>query len=1478
MTLAKMSAGAGYAYYTKQTISGDAPRLEGQSVEDYYLQTGNPPGQWMGKQAESMGLEGHVSEQQMRRLFGDGHDPMTDAPLGRAFQKFKNEPTALEKLIEKKTAVFVDRNGRAPEEKEFRQLQMAAGDQVFRAMHGHGPGSKRELWTWMSSQIGQARHPVSGFDLTFSAPKSVSMAWAVGDQEVSGIIDRAHVQAIKETVSWFEDNHAYGRSRAGSTKVAGVTASRFRHYTNRDGEVHLHDHVTVSNKVVDKNGVWRSLDGRDVYRYGIEMSSRYNRRLVELLEDQGFRFHNDGDDGHVQMELDGISAEDRDAFSQRHAGIAEKRRQLITQFVHEHGSQPSSAQMRVLNEKAWEATRRAKGAPQSLAEVKAEARELGADRGLTPEFMAFLRRDQADAPEVDLDAGAVQIVSALETKRAVWSDNHIGAHVNMWAVEHHIRAQDIDTLTELVREKSVLLTPEIEMPSGWTQRFYGEDHRYYTSQTVMGAEKRIIEAATVEAQPSVFTGSFEKAKAAFDGPLDDGQIAVARSFCCGQNALTLGVGHAGTGKTTAMRLVAQAAAVDGVRVIGLATSEKAARLLGDEAGIEAYNVAAWLKGKTKDGIPLVLHGGDLIVVDEASMVSTPHLDAIITNAREAGARVCLLGDPKQLGAIGSGGVFRYIAQHQGASSLEAVHRFKDPEEADASVRLGHSGDVKFYIDKGRVHGVSEPTLDTEVAQRWAELTSNGADVIVTAPTNRQAASVAAEIQMMRALDDDVDLTHAVSGMDGNAIGVGDTVITRKNDSQFVVMTPQQKKYIGKRAFGAVRGVMGRSIANGDRWTVTAIGEDGSMTLCDKAGGSVTVDPTYVAESVQLGYASTVHVAQGQTVDRAIAVVDAYRSNRESLYVQMTRGKESNEVFIGLDGTATAEQVMEDVAQRKDEGLSAHEFAEAEQARVGQASTFIPALRADFHRADQERFTAIIRDVIGTVDVPDKSSLCEALVNPDDGRRHLDNALRYAERSGISPDKAIKAALMDGDLGDHPARSMTWRINRVAERAADPTRRYAFKSVELATMPDHELDALAATTRANLEAARERMQQARLNQLDTPRQSQLRNGDLVPPWTGRTHGPLSDEQLKASINDGFSRVHEADRQVRDAHTRVNTLHREWTRLRKQGVSMTSPQIAAVAGGIVAARQELDRRTGAAAQARHDVAEMMQERRLRSRLDGPSWKRETVTREVALSAGQDRARVVAGAWAAGVETERAATDIRTARALDQGVRDEQRRRLIMPRQAPWRREAPAWMGVSGALSDHHVPEPIRRQLQNKTDFVVERADAAGDRIARADLKPQWVEREAGPVPTDPQARRQWTRVVGRVETYRQLAGYIDTSRSLPVPANLPERREIGSLRAALADLRSAPHDPQEVTRGSATPEWEDRRRRVSRHDSQNQSRAMYERTRQQQARRDQAQRRQRDRQMRRDDPPMRQETTRQPETVDRDEPDDREIGDR
>ncbi|UIR39722.1 AAA family ATPase (plasmid) [Rhodococcus sp. DMF-1] len=368
--------------------------------------------------------------------------------------------------------------------------------------------------------------------------------------------------------------------------------------------------------------------------------------------------------------------------------------------------------------------------------------------------------------------------------------------------------------------------------------------------------------------------------------LSGDQLALIEHFLTAKKKVAVAVGAAGAGKTTAATVIARAWESAHGNVVALGPSARAAEVLGEEISVQGRTIAEVLT-RHRAGIPTGIETGSLLLVDEAGMASARDLADLTRIAVESGAVVRLLGDPQQLASVEAGGVLRDLADLTGAPFLEKVHRFATPGEAEASLAL-RSGDVAaldWYERQGRIregmaHELTDMVFDAYVADVEA-----GHLTVMVAPTN----------DLVRRLNEKAAAYYRASGTvtgpgvvlaDGLEAAVGDVVVTRKNNSKYVV-----KDAAGKKA--------GR-VKNGDLWTVAAIGTDGSLRLRHTlSSGEVTVAADYLTENVHLGYATTVHRAQGMTVGHC-HVLAAASMDRQSLYVALTRGKLANLVYAAHD--------------------------------------------------------------------------------------------------------------------------------------------------------------------------------------------------------------------------------------------------------------------------------------------------------------------------------------------------------------------------------------------------------------------------------------------------------------------------------------------------------------------------------------------------------------------------------------------------
>jgi ATP-dependent exoDNAse (exonuclease V) alpha subunit len=428
--------------------------------------------------------------------------------------------------------------------------------------------------------------------------------------------------------------------------------------------------------------------------------------------------------------------------------------------------------------------------------------------------------------------------------------------------------------------------------------------RCYTTQAILDEEQSIAHWADDRwSRPGTPAGLLGGEK------LDPAQ-ARAASLAAGTNALVAIVGPAGAGKTTMLRSAVETLGATGRYAFGLAPSAAAAEVLADEAGVDADTVDKLLVEYAKPAqLPdprFLLPAGTTVIVDEAGMLATPKLAALAALADYMDWRVVLIGDPLQFSAVGRGGMFEHLIDHapDGAAieHLERIHRFVEPWEAEASLRLRH-GDISAldeYAEHGRIHSAfSERRARREVVTCWWDLRQAASEVVMLAATNESAAELNKAAQRLRLDSGEVaSPIRSVMLADGAPALIGDEVQSRRNDRSLVTDA-------------------GVTVKNRHRWVVESVGADGSITVADDEHGRVTLSRNYVVDALTLAYASTAMAGQGRTVDHSLVLVDG-PIDAAGLYVPMTRGRESNDVWVVVDPTSPggAVDMLVDVMERR----------------------------------------------------------------------------------------------------------------------------------------------------------------------------------------------------------------------------------------------------------------------------------------------------------------------------------------------------------------------------------------------------------------------------------------------------------------------------------------------------------------------------------------------------------------------------------
>jgi AAA domain len=504
---------------------------------------------------------------------------------------------------------------------------------------------------------------------------------------------------------------------------------------------------------------------------------------------------------------------------------------------------------------------------------------------------------------------ADHILAVMEESRSTWQMWHVRAEAQRQVRTADVHAERASVLVDLLvdevldRRSVALAAPadNIEEPQALRRvdgspvyTVAGAD--LYTSLRVLDAEQRLVGAAgrgdgSVVDESAVDLALLEMA--ANGTALDAGQASLVRQMCTSGARLQLAIAPAGTGKTTAMRALTLAWTQDGGQVIGLAPSAAAAAVLGEQAGIRADTLAKLTWSLKHGDLPdwaARIGSSTLVIIDEAGMADTLSLDAAVQFAIDRGANVRLVGDDQQLAAIGAGGVLRDITHTHGALHLAELHRLTNPAEAAASLALrdGKPTALTFYLDHDRIHvgDIAQATEDAFTA--WIRDRSAGLDTIMLAPTRELVAEL-----NRRARDHRLDHTPTSSEVrlaDGNQASVGDVIITRSNDRRLRLTASDWVK-------------------NGDRWTITRIGRRGDlMVRHNRSQLTVRLPSDYVPTSTGLGYASTIHSAQGVSADTMHGLLTGQES-RQQLYTMLTRGRHANHLYLQVVGDGDPHTVI-----------------------------------------------------------------------------------------------------------------------------------------------------------------------------------------------------------------------------------------------------------------------------------------------------------------------------------------------------------------------------------------------------------------------------------------------------------------------------------------------------------------------------------------------------------------------------------------
>ena len=813
----------------------------------------------------------------------------------------------------------------------------------------------RGLQPGTGSRLGRAWRTdgVTGFDLTFSAPKSVSALWALGDSSTAAEAMAAHRAAVRAGLAYL-DTHA-SLSRRGTDGVeqiasAGLVAAVFDHRSSRAGDPQLHTHALVLNKVRCSDGRWRTLDAAELFHHKKSAGMIYQAALRnEMHQRLGVGFREVNENG--QADIAGVPDALLEMWSKRTASIdaeaapkiaeyekllgrtltAAERAGVVKTAVLKTRARKQHAELSALHatwtaeaaQVGWTPERLRRSTALRTTRARAGQEEPGAaDDSARPAGPAqpaeavpadavppesARRSPHATAPILpadhavdDVTGKAVEAVAAREvaaaalqaagSRRAVFSRADVAGQVAAHLPTSGFSAMEVVERGERITDLALGLQDAVPVTSVSTSVTpRASDGRYATVQ-VLTAEARILDLAAGGRRGGYGQVAYTAVMAAGrDGRLDPSQARAVLHLAGGGDFLSVLTAPAGAGKTSTLGAAARAWQHAGFRVVGLAPSARAAAELATATGERADTLAKWLHSH-RSGTPSS--------AQEAALD-----DRTVVIVDEASMASTLDLDPLISAAVSAGAKVVLVG---------------DP--AQIGVVNGPGGMLAALATAG--HGV-----DLAEIHRFSALWERRASLALRhgRPEALDAYGSAGRLHPCQdgdaALDDvfahwaaarskgqdalmlartrvDVDALNERSRAAAVAAGEVTGPVTAAGGRHWQAGDVLRARRNDRRL------TVGDShVRNGDRFRVLGPGPQDGLIVEDLTGrGRAVLPADYLSRHAEYGWASTIDAAQGATADVGIVLVRP-GMDREHLYVGMTRGRHGNHAYVPPDLTA-----------------------------------------------------------------------------------------------------------------------------------------------------------------------------------------------------------------------------------------------------------------------------------------------------------------------------------------------------------------------------------------------------------------------------------------------------------------------------------------------------------------------------------------------------------------------------------------------
>ena len=716
--------------------------------------------------------------------------------------------------------------------------------EVFAALFGGHDAQGNDL---VQNAGDRTRQP--GWDLTFSVPKSVSVAWSQAPAVIGAEIRAAHEAAVQSALAYLEENAAFSRrGKAGAIREkAGLVIGLFEHGTSRSQDPQLHTHAIILNIGTRADGTTGTIESKPLYQHKMAAGALYRAELAAQLEK---RLGLECEKVRTWFELKGVSKPLIEEFS--------KRREQIEQALEKSGFSSARA-----SEFANVTTREVKEHV-AREELFEKWQDTGRQHGWSVKDLENIigQSPKHDPPEV---AKAIAVKGALD--QITEQNSHFSERDLVRRTAEHAQGTGLSALDALQGARDYLQQHAISISSK-------DGHQLYTTPEMLELERGLlarIDESRAKTPHQVGAPTLEMIFGKHPD-LGDEQREAVKHITEGEGSVAVVSGMAGTGKTTMLAAAREVWEAGGFKVRGAALSGKAADGLSNEAEIESVTIAKLIYEIEKGRNPL--DSKTILVVDEAGMVGTRQMARLVEETEKAGSKLVLVGDARQLQPVEAGGAFAVIGERLGQASMKDIKRQRDEWHRDAVKAMAHGNSfavLQAFDDRGLLSiAVDKHEARKKLIAAWqGEGIDRPEDNLILAATNQDARILNREIQSLRQVEGKLGKENVEA--EGGRFYEGDRVLFTKNAAP-------------------------HGIRNGAIGTLENV-ESESKTLHVRldTGRLVSVSLNDY-DHVKLGYAVTTHKAQGMTAENTFVLTDEAMQDRELSYVQISRSRGTTRIF------------------------------------------------------------------------------------------------------------------------------------------------------------------------------------------------------------------------------------------------------------------------------------------------------------------------------------------------------------------------------------------------------------------------------------------------------------------------------------------------------------------------------------------------------------------------------------------------------